>query len=117
MTILKQMQRINKANKLIETASTGCPEEFAERLGVSRRQLYNILEQFKDFGAPIKYDKKNETFFYANNFEIELKYSLKTISEEEEKIIFAGFSQSAILLHGTPFSLQHQKQSSARFWA
>ena len=25
--------------------------------------------------------------------------------------------QSAILLHGTLFSLQHQNQSSARFWA
>ena len=115
MTIFNQMSRINKVNKLIVQQSTGNPDDFAEQLGISRSQLYNIIDQFKDFGAPIRYDKKNETFFYANNFELELKYSLKTISNDDEKIIFAGFFQNPILLDGTLFSLPYQNRSSARF--
>jgi hypothetical protein len=104
MTILKQMQRFNKVNKLIKAESTGNPADFAKKLFVSRRQMFNILEQFREYGAPIKYNKKNETYFYVSDFDLELKYSLKVISEHEEKIIFAGFFHSAILLHGTPFT-------------
>jgi hypothetical protein len=115
MTILKQMQRFNKVNKLISEENTGNPHDFAEKLNVSRRQMFNILEQFKEFDAPIKYNKKNETYYYASDFNLELQYSLKQISENEEKIIFAGFFQSAILLHGTPFTLPYQNESSARF--
>ncbi len=115
MTILKQMQRFNKVNKLIGSENTGNPEIFAEKLGICRSQLFNIIEQFKDYGAPIRYNKKNETYYYTTSFNLELKYSLKTITETEEKEIFAGFCQSPILLDGTTFSLQYQKQSSARF--
>ena len=111
------MQRFNKVNKLIKSKNTGNPADFAKKLNVSCRQLCNIIDQFKDFGAPIQYNKKNETYFYVSDFDLELKYSLKVISEHEEKIIFAGFSQSAILLHGSIFSLQHQKQNTAGFCA
>ena len=117
MTILKQLQRFNKTNKLIIAENTGNPENFAEKLGVCRSHLFNIIEQFKEYGAPIRYSKKNETYYYTSVFNLELKYSLKTTTETEEKEIFAGFCQSPILLDGTLFSLQYHKQSSARFWA
>lgn len=116
MTILKQMERINKANKLIMAERTGDPDQFAAQLGISRSQLYNIIDQFKDFGAPLLYNKKDKTFFYNKPFSLELKYSLKAITENEEIEIFAGFFQNPILLDGTLFNLLHQKQSSARFW-
>jgi predicted DNA-binding transcriptional regulator YafY len=105
MNTIKQMERINKANQLILNSNTGNPDDFAEKLNVSRSQLYNILEQFKDFGAPIKYNKKDETFYYETIFNLELKYSLKTITADEEKIIFAGFFQNPILLDGTTLNL------------
>lgn len=110
------MQRINKANQLIVDEKTGDPAQFAQKLGVSRSQLYNILDQFKDFGAPMKYNKKDKTYFYSKPFSLDLKYSLKAITENEEIEIFAGFFQNPILLDGTLFYLQYQKQSSARFW-
>lgn len=116
MTILKLLQRINKANQLIVDEKTGDPAQFAQKLGVSRSQLYNILDQFKDFGAPMKYNKKDKTYFYHKPFSLDLKYSLKAITENEEIEIFAGFFQNPILLDGTLFYLHYQKQSSARFW-
>lgn len=36
MTILKQMERINKADKLIIAERTGDPDQLAEQLGISR---------------------------------------------------------------------------------
>ena len=117
MTILKQMQRFNTVNKLIISEKTGNPEDFAEQLGVCRSHLFNIIEQFKDYGAPIRYNKKNETYYYATSFNLELKYCLKTVAETEteEKKAFAGFCQNPLLLDGSLFSLQHQKQSRYEF--
>jgi hypothetical protein len=43
MTILKQMQRFNKVNKLIKAESTGNPADFAKKLFVSRRQMFSNL--------------------------------------------------------------------------
>ena len=98
MTILKQMPRFNTINKFIISENSGNPEDFAELLGVSRSHLFNIIQQFKDYVSPIRYNKKNETYYYATSFNLELKYSLKTETETEEKKAFAGFCQNPLLL-------------------
>lgn len=101
MQIIKQLERLKKANLLIKSECTGNPDEFAIKLTISRSQLYNILEQLKDFGAPIKYNKKLNSFYYTTHFSLEINYSLKAILEDEQKTIFGGFSLRPILLDGT----------------
>jgi len=76
------LERINSTNKLIKTQKTGTPAIFANKLNICRRQLYNILEELKIFGAQIKYCRKKETFYYENNFDIQINYSLKVIKDE-----------------------------------
>jgi hypothetical protein len=105
MNFIKQMERIKKIHLLIRTEKTGSPDVFAEKLNLSRRQLYNELEIFKNLDASIKYCKKRESFYYGETFDLELKYSLKTIVGDETKEIFGGFNFRASLLHGTMFPL------------
>lgn len=105
MNFIKQMERIKKTHLLIRTEKTGSPDVFAQKLNLSRRQLYNVLELIKSFEASIKYCKKRESFCYSTPFDLELKYSLKTIIDDETKEIFGGFDFRASLLHGTILNL------------
>lgn len=69
--------RIQNIDRLIRIKGTGTPDEFAERLGISRRCLYDCLNKMKSGGAPIKYDHYRSTFFYAEegSFKIDFSFS------------------------------------------
>lgn len=82
------MDRIKKMHLLILNEKTGNPDDFAKTLHLSRRQLYNELEVIKNLDAPIKYCKKKESYYYSEPFDLELKYSLKTIIDDETREIF-----------------------------
>ena len=105
MNFIKQIERIKKTHLLIRTEKTGSPAVFAKKLQLSRSQLYNVLELMKSFDASIKYCKKKESYYYFKPFDLELKYSLKIIIDDETKEIFGGFNFRPILLDGTMFPL------------
>jgi predicted DNA-binding transcriptional regulator YafY len=82
MDVIKAIERIKTANTLIKNERTGSPKEFAASLGVSTRQLYNIFEFFKDYGATIKYSRTRETFYYTKkDFDLIIDFSITSISE------------------------------------
>ena len=83
MNFEKLAERINKAHKLILEEKTGTPKEFAEKLKISRSQLYNLIDNLKEYEAPIKYSKKINSFYYSKPFELELKYTLKINIDEK----------------------------------
>ncbi|MDR0606432.1 MAG: helix-turn-helix domain-containing protein [Bacteroidales bacterium] len=103
MSIFTTIDRILVIHGLIKKEATGTPDEFAERLHLKRRQLQNILDEIRDFGAEIMYDRIRNTYYYANNFEIVVKIRVNPLSEHEEKEIFGGNIEKnfpdAILLH------------------
>jgi len=109
MNFIKQIERINKAHSLIISEKTGTPEAFAKKLSMGRSQLYNLLDTLKSFGAPIKYCKKRESFYYDESFKLELKYSLKIIAEDEEKEIFGGFSPATEFIGRNSFKFVPHK--------
>lgn len=78
MTLTEYINRMQLLHKLITQESTGAPIKLAGRFHLSKRQLYNILEELKDMGAEIGYSRIKETFYYKNDFhlEISLKISL-----------------------------------------
>lgn len=110
MNFNKQPHRIQKMHRLIQTETTGCPEQFAQQLHLSRRQLYNELERLKELDAPIKYCKKKTTFYYTQAFDLELNYSLKTIKGDEIRKIFGGSYFRAMKLHGSLINLSYTNE-------
>ncbi|PWA04159.1 hypothetical protein [Flavobacterium psychrotolerans] len=106
MNFIKKVERINKTHHLVCQEKTGSPFELACILGISRSQLYNIIDMLKENDAPIKYSKKRTTFYYEQPFDLELKYSLKIITDEETKEIFGGLDFRPIILDGSLFPLQ-----------
>ena len=105
MNFIKQIDRIKKIHFLICTEKTGNPDVFAKTLHLSRSQLYNFLDLIKSFDAPIKYCKKKQSFYYGEPFDLELKYSLKTIVDDETREIFGGLYFRPILLDGSIITL------------
>ncbi len=89
MNFIKQIERIHRVVNEIDQRITGSPEEFSSKLNISKRQLFRILEELKDYGAPIEYNRSLKTFYYKDeDFEIKVSFSMQFITEEEERDIF-----------------------------
>lgn len=57
-------------NRITLQEKTGSPSEFANKLDISERQLYNIIDYLKKIDAPIKYQRKTETCYYTTSFDL-----------------------------------------------
>lgn len=50
---------------LIRQKGTGSPPEFARKMGISERSLYEYLKVLKDLGAPIKWSRQDKSYYYS----------------------------------------------------
>lgn len=58
------LRRIKFIDQLIRIKGTGTAERLAERLGVSRATVYVYLNLMKENGAPIKFCKFRQSYYY-----------------------------------------------------
>ncbi|MDR2144838.1 MAG: helix-turn-helix domain-containing protein [Tannerella sp.] len=91
MILLKQIELLQKAHRLISQECTGTPEEFARKLGISQRRLFVIIDEMKDMGAPVEYSRMNRTYYYSKDCEAKLFCSFQCLSEKEKNDTFAGY--------------------------
>lgn len=92
MILIHTLERLKQINELIKNKSTGKPKEFSKKIGISESHLYRCINEIKEMGAPVKFDRKRDTYYYDKSFEIKVNYSIELISEEESKQIKAGFT-------------------------
>lgn len=67
------IQRIELIHQLITQRRTGTPAELAARLQLSVSRLARVIEELRDQGAPIFYDRIAKTYYYEFPFEIIVK--------------------------------------------
>jgi len=48
----------------IRQKGTGSPPEFARKMGISERSLYEYLKVLKDLGAPIRFSRQDHSYYY-----------------------------------------------------
>lgn len=59
------IKKIQIINELISKQRTGKPKEFAAKIGLSERMLYNYLKFLKtSMQAPITYNRLKQTYLY-----------------------------------------------------
>ncbi|MEL6274032.1 MAG: HTH domain-containing protein [Bacteroidota bacterium] len=68
MTLYDRIRLVQRIDRLIRLKSAGTPKEFATKLNISRSTLYRLLEELKEFGAPIRYCRRNQHFYYEKDF-------------------------------------------------
>ncbi len=90
MKIFEYLDRINMMHKLVSRGITGTPEEFAQKLGVSRTSLYELIEELRLRGAPISYSKSARTFFYRQPYDIAVTCKMRLLTCNEEIVSSGG---------------------------
>lgn len=69
--------RLEYVDYLIRAKSTGKPKEFAERLDLSERSLYDLIHLMKNLGAPIAYCKQKKTYYYTEQGKLNLHFQIE----------------------------------------
>jgi predicted transcriptional regulator len=77
MRIFEQKLRLEYFHELIKREATGDCDTFAKKLNLKKTQLYKLINEVKDYGADIKYDRLRETYYYANDFVIKIDFSFE----------------------------------------
>jgi len=53
--------------QLVDSETTGNAITFASKLSISRSCLYGILDEVKDMGVELTYDRHKESYCYSND--------------------------------------------------
>jgi len=91
MKLFEQIDRLNFIHKLIEEERTGTPDHFAKRLNVSKRQLFNIIDELKLLGAPICYDTEIKSYRYEKEYFLNIDINMRFLTEEDLSDINGGY--------------------------
>ena len=83
MNIIKYLDRIKKMDDLIRRKATGTPEEFAEKMGLSRIALLKYIKLLKEMNAPIEYDYNRRSYHYLFPCHLKLGFESKVLCDEE----------------------------------
>lgn len=60
----ESFKRIERIDQLIRIKGTGTADQLAEKLGISRKSVYNLINEMKERGAPIKFDQFRGSYYY-----------------------------------------------------
>ena len=102
MKTIQQLERLRKIHQYIKICKTGSPNEFANKLGLSESQLYNVLDDLKINGFPISYSRKLKSYIYNEDCELEINYSVELLTSKEKLKIVGGFVRNCF----TPMRLE-----------
>jgi predicted DNA-binding transcriptional regulator YafY len=63
-----------RLDSFIRSKGTGSPPEFAQKMGVSERSLYEYLKVLKDLGAPIRFSRQERSYYYENGGQFQISF-------------------------------------------
>ena len=69
---------------LIRIKGTGTAEALGDRLGISRASVYEYLNLMKDNGAPIKFCKFRQSYYYNEDGSFAIRFMRKQIKDNDE---------------------------------
>lgn len=74
--MIEILERLRRMDNLIRTKATGTPGEFAEKLKVSERTVYENMYLMKKMGAPIKYNRARGSYVYEEEGQFKIGFEL-----------------------------------------
>ncbi|MDF2191992.1 HTH domain-containing protein [Paraflavitalea sp. CAU 1676] len=58
------LDRLQTLDRLIRIKGTGTPKQLADRLDISERTLYRLIDTMRSLGAPIAYSESRQSYYY-----------------------------------------------------
>ncbi|BDX38719.1 hypothetical protein CYCD_20740 [Tenuifilaceae bacterium CYCD] len=87
----KELFLIERIDQLIRLRTTGNPLNLANKLNISERHVYNIINKMKDvYKAPIEFDKDCNSYIYKETGRIVVGFHKETIPLNNLKKITGG---------------------------
>jgi len=74
MNFLECIERIERLDVLIRLENTGTPRVLSERLNISERQIYRLIEQMRNLGAEIEYSQCKVSYIYTKPVKLKIGY-------------------------------------------
>jgi|GEM_PF-275759 len=108
MRFLEKLQVIERVDGLIRRKGTGTAEDLANKLGVSRRCVFGIIDVMKRMDAPIVYNTQRRSFEYENPCEFMIGFVDSKKIKGGESSILDEIMISADFLHSSSVHLDYQ---------
>lgn len=67
MDLIQKLKLIERLDYLIQRKATGTPKELSNKFKLSERQVYNVINEMKDMGAPIVFCSISQSYCYKEN--------------------------------------------------
>jgi len=88
MNLPEEINLVQQLDQLIRLKATGTPKELGKKIGISRRQVYRVIENMKRMGFPIAYCRHRKTFYYE--MEVKFVFEVCVMDEKEIRTTFGG---------------------------
>lgn len=75
------LQRLLTIDRLARIKGTGTPKQLAQRLNISERSLYRLIDIMRSFGAPLDYCRSRGSYYYKESGEFCIKFLTDPINE------------------------------------
>jgi hypothetical protein len=105
MKLFKEINLLERIDQFIRLKATGTPLQFAERLGISERELYRIIADLRSNDIKIAYCKLRCSYYYEN--ETFLKFQACVVENGKERKIHGGENNFIFFENNSP---------TAKFW-
>jgi len=70
-TFIEHYRLLQRIHEFIRRKGTGRYDAFASRLGIPASSFYRRLDELRELGAEIVYDRERESYVYLNDFYFE----------------------------------------------
>ena len=85
------LQRLIRLDHLIRFKSTGTPADCAHKIGISERSLYDYLKILKDLGAPVRFSRGRQTYYYTEGGHFYISFLPR-----EKEVAFIGLDEKEL---------------------
>jgi len=103
MKLLEKLNTLERLDQLIRMKATGTPQDLADRLEISKRNVYNLLNDLRMLGAEISYDSNRQSYQYDE----QIYFDFRLVLSDNESVKTKGgifpliFFADAEILHST----------------
>lgn len=91
MNNFEKNNMLERLDQLIRLKATGNAKQISEKLHISERTVYYLIEKLKDNGCPIYYDKYLDSYCYKFKGKLIIKCEFKLLDKESLKTIKGGY--------------------------
>lgn len=82
MNVINLLDVLNELDTHIIDEKTGPADKLAEKLEISRNRLYKLINDLQEEGAPIRYSRQRETFYYLWPYSIKVQLQVFYLMRE-----------------------------------